>query len=152
MSVARFFHPETMLRKKIIAPGGKRVSEAVADAEAGIASLGDRCLTQVDAALVRIRDSANSMLKTGDLEAVYRDAREIAGLGSLCGLPDLGVAARSLCGVLDHAQNGGRLTGEHLRIYTDLMRNLRQPQQFSAEERALVLDKLSVMATKLSAT
>ena len=65
-------------------------------------------------------------------------------------MPELGIAAGRLCGLIDYAQQGGRVTGEHLAVCTDVLRSLRAASAFSPAERAVVLAKLEAMVDKLT--
>jgi hypothetical protein len=146
MSYAVFYAPENRLGKAVSTPGGKQVDSAVADAEAQIAAIAEKCVEQIDLALERVfRLSASAEGQTDDL---YRAAREVAGLAGTCGLDDLGAAALSYCNLLDQGNQSGRLNGERVQVHLGVMRLLRRPERFTELERSQLLENLQAVVDK----
>jgi chemotaxis protein histidine kinase CheA len=150
VSVVRYFQPPPKLAKLLSAPGGKYISAAIADAADEMSQASARIREEIDRALAQIYANADAAPSPELLPHLYRAARDVAGLAGVCGLKDLGEAALSFCGLLDHAQEGGRLTVEHMAIYANVLRILRQSENASAEERAAVLANLDLMLAKIS--
>lgn len=150
MSVVRYFTPEPKLAKLLSAPGGKYIINAIDDANAELGQVSDQVRAEIDLALAQVYAQADGVPAPEALPALYRAVRDVAGLAGICNLADLGSAALSFCALLDHAQEGGRLTVEHMAIYVNVLRVLRQAESFSAEDRAAVLANLEVMVAKLS--
>jgi hypothetical protein len=150
MSVVRFFKPENRLAKIITAPGGKHVATAVDDANAQLLEISDECLKEVDEILTRIYRSMGTVPAGAELTALYRSVRDVAGLAAICNLLDLGTAALSFCVLLDHAQDGARLTEEHIRVYLDVFRILRHPELIDESGRRSLLKNLDRMVEKSS--
>ncbi len=103
MSVVRFIPQVNRLAKAMAGPGGKKASEAIADAQAGLDTIAPPCVEAIDEALLRIEaaTAAAGPLAEGRSEAIYRDANRIFGLGGLFGLDDMGKVAWSLCELID---------------------------------------------------
>jgi hypothetical protein len=150
MSVVRYFKPENRLAKIIVAPGGKSVEAAVEDAKAGLLQISDACLEQIDEALARTYRLCERAPTQAEIAELYTSVRDIAGLAQIGGLPDLGVAALSFCALLDHAQNGGRLTRAHIEVHLNVLRILRHPEAIPEADRSKVLENLDVMVEKLA--
>jgi hypothetical protein len=148
MSFVQFFKPENRLAKIVTSLGGKYVETAIADANEQLLQISDECLKEVDAALARIYPLMNGVPTGAELSALYRSVREVAGLAALCNLLDLGTAALSFCDLLDHAQDGGRLTEEHMRVYLNVFRVLRRPDLIDEKGRSSLLENLDVMVEK----
>jgi hypothetical protein len=146
-----FFKPVNRLAKAVVEPGGKTIADAVSDAADSLAGLSDLCRAEIDAALADIHRLSATLPQGKDLHALYSRARDVAGLAGNCGLEDLGAATLSLCTLLDNAQNGGRLTLEHLAIHAGVFRLLRTPEAFTEADRARILADLETMIAKLSA-
>jgi hypothetical protein len=150
MSVVRYFQHSSNLAKLLCAPGGKYIGVAIADATEALSPVSGRIRDEIDRALAQIYAHADATPSPELLPHLYRAARDVAGLAGVCGLHDLGEAALSFCGLLDHAQEGGRLTAEHMAIYTNVLRILRQSEDEGPAERAAVLANLDLMLAKIS--
>lgn len=142
MTVVRFMQNPGGLDRKVFAPGGKKISEAVAGADAAISAMAPAALGAIDAAIAMIAANA---AKVGDpvaQELVYRQAAEIHGAAATFGLRDLGEAAWSLCEMVDSGavklKTGPAAVASHL----DSMRLLRLGDAVPAEQRRAVLDGL----------
>ena len=103
MSVVRFIPSVNRLAKAMAAPGGKRVAQAIEDAEAGLRELQPPGVEAIDNAMAAI---LAAMAPRGQLtaemrEVVYREANRINALGALFGLAGMGKAAWSLCETID---------------------------------------------------
>jgi hypothetical protein len=150
LSLVRFFKPENRLAKIIAEPGGKHVIAAIDDANAQLLDMSEECLKKVDDALARIYASGTKAPEGAEITKLYTSVREIAGLAALCDLLDLGSAALSVCVLLDHAQNGARLTDEHVAVSLNVLRILRHPHLIDDKGRRNLLRNLDVMVEKSS--
>jgi hypothetical protein len=103
MSVVRFIPSENRLSKAMSGPGGKPMSKAIADAEAGVEVLFPPGVEAIDEALDTILSAlAEQGPLTVDMrETVYGAANRINAMAALFGLAGMGKAAWSLCEVLD---------------------------------------------------
>ena len=155
MSVVRYINYENRLAKQITAPGGKHVEAALADAEEGLKSLALPLLAEIDnrlAMLASVGEDAGHEPRTEDVEAVYGNAREIAGLAGYCGMDEVGAAAVSLCNLLDRSRATGRWHGEGMRVHVATLRLLREKGgEIDPQTRVTVLKRLEVMVEKIAA-
>ena len=106
MSSVSYIRRPNRLGKLISTPGGRKLGEAVATAEANIESLRPGILAEVDAALADLRAAA----ARGDTAArtdVYHRATAIVGFAGLCGLARLGEVAFNLCELSDRYIEAG---------------------------------------------
>ncbi|MBI1199072.1 MAG: hypothetical protein GC203_14530 [Phenylobacterium sp.] len=105
MSAVIYTRPPNRLGKLLAAPGGRKLSDAVSEAQANLDSIRDQVTGEVDVALSRLRESvAAASMVDGGAEAradVYAHATAIAGLAGLCGLGQLGQVAYNLCELAD---------------------------------------------------
>jgi hypothetical protein len=150
MGLVRYFTPENPLAKAIAVPGGKLVSEAVDDARIELLEISDECLAEVDTLLARVYQLSGSVPAGAELTELYRTVREVAGLAGMCDLEDMGAAALSFCALLDHAQDGGQLTQEHIDVHVNVLKILRRSGDFTEAQRAVVLKNLDAMVEKLA--
>jgi hypothetical protein len=142
MTVVRYMHNPGGLDRKVFAPGGKKIIDAVASAEAAIAAMTPAALTAIDAAIAAISAHIADLAQPSAQELVYRQAAEIHGAAATFGLRDLGEAAWSLCEMVDtgaaSARSGPAIVSSHL----DSLRLLRLGDAVPAEQRRAVLDGL----------
>ncbi len=103
MSEVRYIPNVNRLAKAMSGPGGKKVSQALDDADAGLAELTPPGVEAIDEALEAILSAvaAPGPLSAENREAIYREANRINAMGALFGLADMGKAAFSLCEVID---------------------------------------------------
>lgn len=148
----RFVFPKLKLEQLLRAPGGTPVAEALAQAEANLATIRPTCLAdlmnllvQVEAVFARLAAQPDP----ADLAELYRISVRGIGAGDVCGAPAVDEALGSLCELLDQAQAGGGrhrdAIGVHVRSWRLLMDpNLPKPGAASILEG---LRKVSAHAT-----
>lgn len=106
MSSVSYIRRPNRLGKLISAPGGRKLSEAVAKAEANLEVLRPGMMNEVDGALERLRDAAarNDIAARSD---VYNCATAIVSFAGLCGMKRLGEVAYNLCELSDRYIEAG---------------------------------------------
>ena len=146
MTFVRYLKNPNTLARKIAAPGGKRISAAVADAEAELAEMAPAGLEAIDVCLATI---AGSVVRTSEippsaetLETVYQAASAIHGSAAVFGLSDLGEAAWSLCELIDTGGGALRTGAAAIGSHLDSLRLLRLGDALSSEQRRELLDGL----------
>lgn len=150
----RTFRIENELAKKIDAPGGITVAEALAAAEAGVEQLRAECLSALDQKIGEIDAIAQPgafRASPAELARIYRLANEILGEAGALGLHELSEAGRSLCELASRWVRA-RLDAEPIRLHAAAMKSLRRPHVAGAPElRAAVLAGLREITVRLSA-
>ena len=144
MSVVRYIAYENRLSKLITKPGGKTVDEAVQDAEASLASLADACLADIDRLIGELTAAS------GDDQARYVAAREIAGLAAICQLPRLGEAAHSLCVLIDNAETSGRPHRDAIDVHISTVQLLRGMAKADDPMQSRLVHSLQDMVRRLA--
>ncbi len=144
MSVVRFIPQVNRLAKAMKGPGGKKVSEAVADAEAALQEIAPPSLEALDAALadIVVQLQPPGLPSKAVRAAIYRRANEINALGGLFGLADMGRAAWSLCELIDIAEAGPPSTRAAMDAHVRSLRLLRAGDALPEDERKAVLEGL----------
>lgn len=146
MSVVKVIPYVNRLARVVSMPGGKRLIDAIADADANLLTIEEPCLEALDATLARIRLVASQDAPDDDaLEDIYQRANEALGLAGLFGLPDLGKAAYSLCELIDSRAEGKGCSPQALAVHVDSLRLLRAGDAIPAAERDKILAGLSAV-------
>jgi hypothetical protein len=136
MGIVKVIPYVNRLAKVVSMPGGKRVGDAVADANANLLTIKEPCLEALDAILARIREiGATGNPGAPVLEEIYERANEAVGLAGVFGLPDLGKAAYSLCELIDSRPAGEGCSRQALDVHIDSLRLLRLGDAVPAAER-----------------
>lgn len=135
MGIVRVIPFVNRLAKVVAMPGGKRVADAVADANANLLTIREPCLEALDASLARIREVAATDLSQASLDEIYALANEAVGLAGLFGLADLGKAAYSLCELIDSRPAGAGIGRQALDVHVESLRILRLGDALPAAER-----------------
>ena len=149
MSAVRFIPNMSRLAKAMTGPGGKLVSEAIDDADAGLKLLTPPGVGAIDSALDAILATvaAPGPLTAEMRETVYREVNHINATGALFGLAGMGKAAWSLCEVIDLLEtdlpSGRPAIDAHVRS----LRILRSGELLpAAEGEALLAGLASLLA------
>lgn len=124
MSSVSYIRRPNRLGKLISAPGGRKLGEAVATAQANIETLRPGMLHEVDEALERLRRTA----ARGDAAArteVYNCATAIVSFAGLCGMTRLGEVAYNLCELSDRYIESGRWNDAAIGAHIQTMSILR---------------------------
>lgn len=127
MTVVRKFKIPNRLRAALFTGGGKRIDEAVADADAGLATLVEACLAAVADCIARIDSGYGSQVagrETHDMGDLYRLSAAIIDACAPIEPKALADAARSLCDVLDYAMEANRWDWPAVDIHIDALRLL----------------------------
>lgn len=129
MSAVIYTRPPNRLGKLLSAPGGRKLTDAVSEAQANLDSIREQVTGEVDVALSRLRESvtAASMADSGAQARadVYAHATAIAGLAGLCGLGQLGQVAYNLCELADCYIERGAWNAAAVAAHLDTMTLLR---------------------------
>jgi hypothetical protein len=140
----KFIPYTNRLAKLIRLPGGKRIEEALADADANLKAIEGPCLTVIDDLIGRIRDLAASPSPTPEaLDEIYARSNELVGMGGVFGMGDLSAAAYSLCELVDRTRDHGGPGQGALAVHVDSPRLLRLGQKIGDEERRAMLAGLA---------
>jgi hypothetical protein len=123
-TTARFTVPKLNLTQLLKKPGGVPVADAVAAAQANLASLKPQCMTELHTLLEAAETVFGRLGATYDYAGVaslYQTAVRGIGLGDVCGAGSVDVALTSLCDLLDHLKTNERYDAEavgvHLRAW-----------------------------------
>lgn len=140
MGVVKVIPYVNRLAKAIAAPGGKRVGDAVADANANLMTIKEPCLEALDVLLAQIGElSASRDPDATALNQMYEHANEAIGIAGVFGLPDLGKAAYSLCELIDSRPPGHGVGRRALDVHIDSLRLLRTGDIMPEPERAAMV-------------
>lgn len=124
MSSVIFTRRPNLLGKLISTPGGRKLGEAVAMAEANVETLRPGLLAEVDGALDRLRSAAKRADEAGRAE-VYASASDVVGFAGLCGLTRVGEVAYNLCELSDRYIDAGVWNTEAIAAHIQTMSVLR---------------------------
>ena len=132
MSGATYHFPQYRLAKLLRQPGGKAISDALADAQAGLESIKGGCLDSIDGSLASIDALWTSLPTAPDsagLMTLYAEVNVVIGVASAAGLTEMDRAAYSLCDLLDHMASTGRCDRESIGVHIRALHLLRHPEQ-----------------------
>lgn len=104
MSAVTFRIVRTALEKKCRLPGGKTVREAVGDASANLATLGDSSLVLIAEGLERIEgltSRGSERLEADVLEEIHRVADQLMGYCATVDRPRLAECLHAICRLAD---------------------------------------------------
>jgi hypothetical protein len=147
VSVVRHIPYVNRLAKAISVPGGKRLSEALDDAEANLKTIEMPCLEAVDAYIASIQKLSAQPSDPAALEQIYDDANRVVGMAGVFGLGDLGRAAYCLCELVDSRPEGAGVDPVAMGVHVESLRILRQGEALPAVQReAMVEGLLAVVA------
>jgi len=124
MSSVSFIRRPNRLGKLISAPGGRKLGQAVAEAEANIETLRPSLLAEVDEALERLREAAGRTEAAAHTE-VYNRATAIVSFAGLCGLTRVGQVAYNLCELSDRYIEAGTWNEAAIAAHIQTMGVLR---------------------------
>ncbi len=104
MTAVRYIRRENALGKLIRLPGGKRISEALEQANANLASIRGAWLIEMEASFQLIQGLLGAAARPSPeaLAEAYQRSNEIGGLAGTYGLEAMGEACFSLCELLDN--------------------------------------------------
>lgn len=118
-------------------------------AEAMLAEMGDDCRNRVDELLATFPASlsGDAAAMRAQVRGVYDTARRMVGVGTVAGLPEIDVVARSLCDAADGLLLRDRLEWEPLRVHISTMTLLRRTD-LPAEAKQQLLASLEALRAK----
>lgn len=148
MSSVSYIRRPNRLGKLISTPGGRKLGEAVARAEANIETLRPGLLAEVDGALERLRAAAGRADAQGRSE-VYACAASIVGFAGLCGLTRVGEVAYNLCELSDRYIDAGTWNAAAVAAHIQTMGVLRAANlPDDSAEAAAVLEGLKSLVRR----
>ncbi len=127
MTVVRKFKIPNRLRASLFSGGGKRIDQAVTDADAGLATLAEACMAAVADCIARIEAGFGAQVadrETHEMTELYRLSAAIIDACAPIEPKALADAARSLCDVLDFAMEAGRWDWPAVDIHVNALRLL----------------------------
>lgn len=148
MSVVRHIPYVNRLAKAISIPGGKRVFEAVADADANLKTIEVPCLEAVDAFIASIQQLAAQPNDAEALSQIYAESNIVIGIAGVFGLKDLSAAAYSLCELVDSRPEGGGVDPMAMAVHINSLRLLRQGDAVDPVQREAMLHGLSQVVAR----
>jgi hypothetical protein len=121
-------------------------------AEALLAEMGDDCRKRLDELLAMFPSglSGDADAMRGQVRDVYETARLMVGVGTVAGLPEIDVVARSLCDAADGLLTRDRIEWEPLGVHISTMTLLRKTAMPDAAKQQL-LAGLEVLRGKYAA-
>jgi hypothetical protein len=152
MGVVKIIPYVNRLAKVVAMPGGKRLADAVADADANLMSIKGSCLEALDVHLARIRELAGASAPSdAALDEIYSLSNEVLGIAGLFGMPDLGKAAYSLCELID-SRGGQGCSRKALDVHIDSLRLLRFGDAVPQAERENMIAGLAAVVAHAKRT
>ena len=150
MAGARQIFPQNRLALFVNTADGIPLAEALARADANIATLRPPGVSHLDAMLSELAGRAAEAPSHHVVEQLYWQANELAGVAASFGLPSLGRAAHSLCELLDRLGDGG-WNAAAVQVHLEALRLLRGEDQgaISTEAVAAVLKGLDRVVNRL---
>jgi hypothetical protein len=103
---------------------------AVKQAEALLSEIENDCLARLDALLGSFPAglSGDENAQRTQISEVYDVARRMIGVGTVAKIPEMDIAARSLCDMADGLLVRGKLDWEPLRVHISTMHLLRRSE------------------------
>lgn len=146
MSTVRKFRVKPRLASMMKEPGGIHISEALKRGEEAVAGYTEVSLDQIDACIARIEAMAAD--PRADTEVMYRLSTDIVSLCAVLPDPALSEVARSLCELIDHAGETGRLKPQAVQVHIASMKLLHRTGLDPAASQE-ILESLVKMVAKL---
>ena len=134
----------------IRAPGGKRIEDALRQADANLDQIRAPCLADVDLQLDEMERLTNESGAATDDEIkldIYRRANDIHAVAGVFGLADMSAAAFCLCELMDRLRTQGAWSKPAIDVHLSSMRLLRHP---SFEDRSGVVEGLRRLTEKVA--
>lgn len=148
MSSVNFIRRPNRLGKMISTPGGRKLSEAVALAQAGIETLRPGLQAEVDDALERLRLASERTGREAHSD-VYACATAIVGAAGLCGLSRVGEVAYNLCELSDRYIEAGIWNAAAIAAHIQTMSVLRMANlPDDSPDAQAVLDGLKTLVRR----
>jgi hypothetical protein len=126
-------------------------STAIKQAEALLGEMENDCLARLDVLLAAFPAglSGDDDARSVQMREVYDTSRRMIGVATVAGIPEMDIAARSLCEVADALLVRQKSDWEPLRVHISTMHMLRRPDLPEAAKGELLV-ALESLRTKLS--
>jgi hypothetical protein len=138
------------LDSMIRAPGGKRIGDALRQAEANLELIREPCLADMDEQLDGL-DRLSAEGGDGPDDEIkfemYRRGNDIHAVAGVFGLTDLGAAAFCLCELIDRLRARGAWSKPAIDVHLSSLRLLRHPTD---EDRVSVVEGLKRLTEKIA--
>jgi hypothetical protein len=141
MTVVRTIQVPNRLARLITMPGGKKVAEAIASAEKGLAEIADDCIKVIDERLASMAALAHTEGPAAG-PAIYDQANELISLAFMLELKDMGRGAYSLCELIDRSEGQTGSDPRALLVHVESLKLLRHPERLGEGGGKVILDGL----------
>ena len=138
------------LDSMIRAPGGKRIEDALRQADANLDQIRAPCLADVDLQLDEMERLSNEDGAATNDEIkldIYRRANDIHAVAGVFGLTEMSAAAFCLCELMDRLRTQGGWSKPGIDVHLSSLRLLRYP---GFEDRAGVIEGLKRLTDKVA--
>lgn len=130
MTAATFIQWENRLAKMVREPGGKRIGQALEQAEANLDAIQEDCLKAMDVQIDELErlcaeGGRRPLEKTKTL--IYEGGNDVLAVAGAFELTELGQAAFSLCELVDRLRSRGKWNQAAIEVHLSAFRLLRQP-------------------------
>lgn len=148
MSSVSYIRRPNRLGKLISTPGGRKLGEAVATAQANLETLRPGMMHEIDEALEHLRAAAARSDAAARAE-VYKCANAIVSFAGLCGMKRLGDVAYNLCELSDRYIESGRWNEAAIGAHIQTMGVLRMANlPEDSPEAEAVMEGLKTLVKK----
>lgn len=140
MSVVKTHRVTYPLAQKVRRGPRIGVAMAITRAEAAVAGMRDRLLSQVDEQIAAAELALQEHSSNGSDAALAQLAdcgEQLIGISGACGLPALADAALGLCDLLDWMQQSSRFQAQALAVHVAALRLLRAKEDAGAARHVL---------------
>ncbi|HWE47276.1 MAG TPA: hypothetical protein VG407_14730 [Caulobacteraceae bacterium] len=143
--VVRHIPVKNRLASLIKVPGGKKLKDAVADAERNLEAVRPDCVGRIDELIYEIQLLSGAVGDPGleTRQRLYDLANQIVSIAGTFSLPGVGRAAYSLCEMIDCTIETGGCTRGEVLVHVESLQLLRHPERLGAAGEAAVLDGLA---------
>ncbi len=143
--VVRHIPVKNRLAALIKMPGGKKLKDALSDAERNLETVKADCVSQIDALVGEIQTLASG---AGDpdlaaRERLYDLGNQIVSLAGTFGMSGLGRAAYSLCELIDVTLDADGCPRGEIRVHAESLQLLRHAERLGEAGEAAVLEGLA---------
>jgi hypothetical protein len=145
--------PDNRLSKIIWAPGGKTVVQALEDAQGNLEEGREGCLDALRVKLTEIQAlgrRAEQAPKLVIVEGLYTLSSEVLDMAGVYGMPELGLAAFSLCELLDNLAARKMWNWPAVQVHLNGLLLLADPANAPPEARQHVVDGLRQVCHRVS--
>jgi hypothetical protein len=145
MSARKYITPPNLLAQALDLAGPQAAERAIEQAQENLSGMTDECRSRIKGLLREIDDIA-TIAQDGEfrvtLLSTYTLAVKVVGLGTPAGFPEMDIAAKSLCDVLDGLMVADRPDPRFqtlVMVHTNTMRQLSDPARLGEAAAALLM-------------